>query len=573
MSGEGKMNIENTDSSVVITTKTVSKLKIYVIKDEFIRRGLRFSAPFASSMKTSYEDFQKTPGKLCYVTKFHNPELYPNVAVLKAKFQEYLSSLGVASEKLVYMDWKMRRVSTDAIAHFQSSRDLQDILALGSASGTLSSTFTSPPPFVLTPLTETQEIAYYQEIEVRKETIASSQMMVKYQANMLEALMKSLQREEALERSIQQGARIGSVCTVCFKEFPSRSALFKHLRIHQQGTLRVSSSVYTDDNISDQVSRDNVDKRDYGSSNVKMTYDSLEEEPTIVYEDDYVRVVKKPQGLSTQGERGCPTLRSSSVLDLKTGDTTFFQQRYRKAVPCHRLDKLTGGLVICSKFKEMETFLGYCFSHKCIKKRYRALCPGTIQPATGVIDSPISGKDSITRYQVVEVTPSFRFGTITTVDLWPLQGRRHQLRIHLKSIGHAILGDPKYSPYIFATPDENKMCLWAVSLEYPDPSVYVTTKKGITDEGKTVAIDVRPHDESEKESEEPDENVQTIMEKDREFSSVQDSSNYNVETLLQGVYKSVQIVEPELFEIVRSTQQLNANTNSYANGSDSSLNL
>ena len=63
------------------------------------------------------------------------------------------------------------------------------------------------------------------------------------------------------------------------------------------------------------------------------------------------------------------------------------------------------------------------------------------------------------------------------------------------------------------------------------------------------------------------------MEKDREFSSVQDSSNYNVETLLQGVYKSVQIVEPELFEIVRSTQQLNANTNSYANGSDSSLNL
>ena len=209
----------------------------------------------------------------------------------------------------------------------------------------------------------------------------------------------------------------------------------------------------------------------------------------------------------------------------------------------------------------METFLGYCFSHKCIKKRYRALCPGTIEPASGVIDSPISGKESITKYQVVKVTPSFRFGTITTVDLWPLQGRRHQLRIHLKSIGHAILGDPRYSPHILATPDENKMCLWALGVEFPDPTLHVTTKQAVMDQCDTVIMNVNSNDESK----ETDGNERLNEKRDRKTPCVADSIvDYDVETLLQGLYKSIEIEEPNLFEIVRSMQQWDAHSHASA---------
>jgi len=96
--------------------------------------------------------------------------------------------------------------------------------------------------------------------------------------------------------------------------------------------------------------------------------------------------------------------------------------------------------VICSKSRKHEVIIKHLFFHRQVKKRYRAIVSGRLEPATGIIDAPIKGKVSKTRYSVVQYTDSIRYGTITTVDLFPITGRKHQLRKHLMSLGHPILG-------------------------------------------------------------------------------------------------------------------------------------
>ena len=145
------------------------------------------------------------------------------------------------------------------------------------------------------------------------------------------------------------------------------------------------------------------------------------------YEDDTLQVVVKPQGLPTMGTRGELTLHASDTLMLLAPGQSYCSRKYKKAVPVHRLDRLTGGLVVCSKTRPVETFLKRCFENKVVQKRYRALCPGEILPPEGSIEAPIDGRSALTRYRVVMVTRSVRFQWLTTVDLWPVSGRRHQL--------------------------------------------------------------------------------------------------------------------------------------------------
>jgi hypothetical protein len=146
---------------------------------------------------------------------------------------------------------------------------------------------------------------------------------------------------------------------------------------------------------------------------------------------------------------------------------------YKKALPCHRLDSSTGGLVICSKNKPAEICIKMCFRQKLIHKRYRAVVPGRLEPSEGSIGTPVFGKESLTRYNVVKYTRSARYGGwLSTVDLWPITGRKHQLRKHLLSVGHPILGDKRYS---FASSWPEKiggkefMFLWSLEVEFPHP--------------------------------------------------------------------------------------------------------
>lgn len=196
-----------------------------------------------------------------------------------------------------------------------------------------------------------------------------------------------------------------SVCTICSEDFPSRNALFRHLRRH-------IADAQPDFMISSLPAIDAV-----------RTH----------YEDDFIKVVVKPQGLPTMGSRGEKTLHASDALMLLSPQQSYCSRKYKKAVPVHRLDRLTGGFVVCSKSKLVETFLKQCFENKVVQKRYRALCPGEIVLREGNIEVPIDGRTSLTRYRVVMVTRSRKFEWLSTVDLWPVSGRRHQLYVTLPS--------------------------------------------------------------------------------------------------------------------------------------------
>ena len=120
------------------------------------------------------------------------------------------------------------------------------------------------------------------------------------------------------------------------------------------------------------------------------------------------------------------------------------QLRYKKAVPCHRLDSSTGGLVVCSKSKASEVNLMKCFRSKYIKKTYLAIVAGKLEPSAGIIDKKIGDKESRTLYEVVKYTRSVQYGWLSTVKLWPVTGRKHQLRRHMAELNHSIIGDRRF---------------------------------------------------------------------------------------------------------------------------------
>jgi 23S rRNA pseudouridine1911/1915/1917 synthase len=152
---------------------------------------------------------------------------------------------------------------------------------------------------------------------------------------------------------------------------------------------------------------------------------------TVIDREVY-KVFIKPQGLPTMGQKG---LKVFNHPDLR-----LYGPGKRKAIPCHRLDCATGGLLICSKTKIAEIMIKQCFSFKWVQKKYLAIVLGKLEPQEGEITFPIKGKKAITKYKVLSNTPSLKCGWISTVELQPVTGRKHQLRKHLKQLGHSIVG-------------------------------------------------------------------------------------------------------------------------------------
>jgi 23S rRNA pseudouridine1911/1915/1917 synthase len=150
-----------------------------------------------------------------------------------------------------------------------------------------------------------------------------------------------------------------------------------------------------------------------------------------IYNDSYLTIFSKPQGLSTMGET--PSLYRSDALLLPQDEIV--SSKYKKCVPTHRLDKSTGGLVLCSKSLPCEIYFKELFRNKEINKRYTAIVLGYVESPEGTISSIIHGAEAISQYRVILRSRSGSYGWISTVDLWPITGKKHQLRRHMKDIG------------------------------------------------------------------------------------------------------------------------------------------
>lgn len=168
-----------------------------------------------------------------------------------------------------------------------------------------------------------------------------------------------------------------------------------------------------------------------------------------VHADAQLVVAIKPSGLLAVpglGEKGRDCL-SARV-----------QARFADALVVHRLDMSTSGLMLFARGAASQRALSRAFAAREVRKRYLAVVHGRPAAAQGEIDLPLIadwpnrprqkvdpalGKPSLTRYRVLAHDPT---RDATRVELEPVTGRAHQLRVHLLAIGHPVLGDALYAP-------------------------------------------------------------------------------------------------------------------------------
>jgi len=159
----------------------------------------------------------------------------------------------------------------------------------------------------------------------------------------------------------------------------------------------------------------------------------------ILYEDDDLIVINKPQGLVVHPGNGHPT--GTLVQGL-----LYFPQEDPRPGIVHRLDKETSGVILAAKHPKCSDHLIQQFQKKRIKKNYFAITKGQIRPGTGTVEGNMNrdpkdrkkftihkelGKPSLTDYQVEFYGPAHSF-----VRLMPKTGRTHQLRVHMQHLGH-----------------------------------------------------------------------------------------------------------------------------------------
>ncbi|NTV29852.1 MAG: RluA family pseudouridine synthase [Candidatus Omnitrophica bacterium] len=200
----------------------------------------------------------------------------------------------------------------------------------------------------------------------------------------------------------------------------------------------------------DQVVVD-IKPQDYPDARIKPEDVPLD----ILWEDDDLIAVNKPSGMSVHPAAGNygGTLANALVHRLQ-GDLSDINGEKRPGI-VHRLDKETSGIILVAKTNFAHARLAKQFEEHTLEKKYIALVEGEVQFDEGIVEAEIGqhrkyhdmrciveageGKAAETYYQVLK-----RVGRITSVALFPRTGRTHQLRLHMRHIGHPILGDEKY---------------------------------------------------------------------------------------------------------------------------------
>eukprot|EP00884_Botryococcus_braunii_P017028 jgi/Botrbrau1/4008/Bobra.0016s0018.1 len=160
----------------------------------------------------------------------------------------------------------------------------------------------------------------------------------------------------------------------------------------------------------------------------------------VVYEDEDLACVVKPQGMPMEGGKEGVNFRRCLMYCLKPSSRpgVLFRPQY-----CHRLDAETGGLVLVAKTRPALQALAFAFAHREVKKQYVAVVQGKLR-GRGFIHDTIDGKPAMTEWLAGSLGRT-QDGFVTQVFLFPHTGRYHQIRRHLASIGHPILGDRRYT--------------------------------------------------------------------------------------------------------------------------------
>jgi 23S rRNA pseudouridine1911/1915/1917 synthase len=168
----------------------------------------------------------------------------------------------------------------------------------------------------------------------------------------------------------------------------------------------------------------------------------------IVHEDEWLLAIDKPSGMPSH-----PTFARKDGTALQLAEELLRRRERRKVHlwPLHRLDTATSGLLLFAKTQGAARAVNQNFARRRVAKRYVAVVAGVPATEHGEIRLALAeghlrtepsrdGKEAVTRYRVLKSLSR----RAALVELEPLTGRMHQLRVHLAAVGHPVLGDPKY---------------------------------------------------------------------------------------------------------------------------------
>jgi len=179
----------------------------------------------------------------------------------------------------------------------------------------------------------------------------------------------------------------------------------------------------------------------------------------IIYEDEWILAINKPAGIICHPAHAAQSGTVANAVAFHAKTLSRGHEPFRPGI-VHRLDKNTTGVMVIAKCDEAHWRISMQFERRTVKKQYFAVCHGRIALDGDLINKPLAPhpettqrmvlptanpprqamfKEAITEYRVDR-----RFDGFTTVHLLPRTGRTHQLRVHLSSIGHPIVGDPLY---------------------------------------------------------------------------------------------------------------------------------
>ena len=194
----------------------------------------------------------------------------------------------------------------------------------------------------------------------------------------------------------------------------------------------------------------------------------------ILYEDQDMMILNKPKSLLVHTD--------GNTIDTLTNRVAYHKKDYPyQILPVHRLDYETSGLLIFAKHPLAHAFLSHQFEERQVEKKYIALVEGVVSKDKDVIDLPIArdrhsekqrvskdGKRATSIYRVIK-----RFNSETLCEVMIIGGRKHQIRVHMASIGHPVVGDKLYG---HLRKNHSMMCLEFTACKFIHPTQRVLFK-------------------------------------------------------------------------------------------------
>lgn len=264
--------------------------------------------------------------------------------------------------------------------------------------------------------------------------------------------MKVVARHEVPDGSEKQ--RLSEYCRDRFAELPSRKSVKKAIlesRIYLNGQVGHTGDWVQPGDLIELLAPE--------PSNNKVYEMPLQ----VILENDFFAIVNKPGGLPVSGPQ-FRTLANVLPYNLQpSGQKDALAAPY----PLHRLDSPTTGLVLIAKTASAHLQIGALFAERQINKTYQAIVCGKT-PEKGQIDWPVDDKPAKSRYERIQLGRSLKNDFLSWLELHPVTGRTHQLRIHTAHLGHPIMGDLLYG-------EEGKvykgkgLFLAATGLQFQDP--------------------------------------------------------------------------------------------------------